>query len=86
MIGYNLLVNNKTVAAKKGDGEAIAGIKQNYEAAVAPGVTDDVTDGYAPGSQWIINQAGGVTDGDIYVCTDGSEGAANWELVHDATP
>lgn len=80
------LVNSKTLAKFKGNGDAIVGIKHNFEAAAAPAVTDDLDSGYAPGSQWIINAAGDATDGDIYICTDASDGAANWELVHDATP
>lgn len=84
--GYAPLVNSKTLAELKGNGEAIQGIKHNFEAAAAPGVGDDVTEGYSAGSMWIINQAGDATDGDVYICSDASDGAAVWQLVHDATP
>lgn len=83
--GYMNLVTDKTIRRKKGDGESIVGVKHNFEAAAAPGVTDDVTQGYQAGSMWIINEAGDATDGDVYICTDGATGAANWELVHDAS-
>lgn len=83
--GYMNLTTDAIIRKKKGNGESIIGIKHNFNAAAAPGVSDDVTQGYTAGSQWIINEAGDATDGDIYVCTDGAEGAANWELVHDAS-
>lgn len=84
--GYMNLVTGKTIRKKKGDGESIIGIKHNYNADAAPTASDDITQGYAAGSEWIINEAGDATDGDVYKCTDGAEGAANWEQVHDATP
>lgn len=84
--GYTNLVNDRIVRKKAGDGESIIGIKQKFNAAAAPGVDDDETQGFHAGSMWIINEAGDATDGDVYVCTDSGEGAANWELIHDATP
>lgn len=84
--GYVGMMNSKALAAQKGNGEIFQGIKHKYDAAAAPTVNDDITEGFGAGSEWIINNAGDATDGDVYKCTDGSEGAANWELIHDATP
>lgn len=81
MIGYQLLVNSKTAASKKGDGEAISILKQNLGALAAPGVTDDESNDYQIGSYWIINNPGDAEDGYIYKCTDASKGAANWNIV-----
>ncbi len=81
MIGYNLLVNSKTAADSKGDGEAISILKQNFGASAAPSVTDDESKDYQIGSYWIINKAGDAKDGYIYKCTDASTGSANWDLI-----
>lgn len=39
-----------------------------------PTVTDDVTKGFVQNTRWILD------NGDLYVCTDPTEGAAVWEL------
>lgn len=51
------------------------------DATVAPGVDDDVTGGYAPGSIW-LDQVTGKT----YVCFDATDGAAIWYTAPDTVP
>lgn len=42
-----------------------------YGASRAPGVNDDMADGFSPGSVWFY-------DSDVYLCTDATVGAAVW--------
>lgn len=46
----------------------------NHTFIATPGVNDDSTRGFVPDSRWILD------NGDIYLCTDNTEGAAVWEL------
>ncbi|MBK9751738.1 MAG: hypothetical protein IPO91_33915 [Chloroflexi bacterium] len=48
--------------------------KSNYTATAAPGVGDDIDDGYGVGSLWVD-----VTGDVVYMCTDGTAGAAVWK-------
>lgn len=41
-----------------------------------PGVTNDVTEGYTPFSEWI--DTGGPT---LFICIDNAKGAAVWQAV-----
>jgi hypothetical protein len=41
-----------------------------------PTATDDVTKGFVQNTRWILD------NGDVYLCTDPTEGAAVWELVN----
>jgi hypothetical protein len=50
-------------------------IKNNFDGDAPPAVTDDETDGYAPGSLWIDTDA---TPMEAYRCADATEGAAVW--------
>lgn len=50
--------------------------KCNFTATAAPGVGDDVDDGYAVGSMWID-----VTGDAVYFCVDATAGAAVWKQV-----
>lgn len=84
--GYMPISNDRAIRTQAGDQKIIKGIKHNLSADAAPTVNDDFADGYQAGSLWIINQAGDATDGDIYICSDGAEGAAAWEQIHDDTP
>jgi hypothetical protein len=54
------------------DGVGIRETRYNFN--VAPTVNDDDTKGYGVDSRWILD------NGDVYVCTDATEGAAVWEL------
>ena len=51
------------------------GVFSKFDATEAPGVNDDNTEGFAPGSLWVD-----VTNKTAYVCTDASTGAAEWEI------
>ncbi len=55
------------------------GIKINLSATAAPGVGDDSGDGYAIGSIWLDT-----TNDNIYMATDVTVGAANWEQINGA--
>ena len=44
-----------------------------------PTITDDVTKGFVQNTRWILD------NGDVYLCTDPTEGAAVWELVNTGT-
>jgi hypothetical protein len=55
-----------------GDGFTIREVSHNFT--TTPTVTDDDTKGFVIDSRWILD------DGDVYVCTDATTGAAVWEL------
>jgi hypothetical protein len=50
-----------------------------YNFTNTPTVTDDNTKGFIVDSRWILD------NGDVYVCTDDTTGAAVWELVNTGT-
>jgi len=54
------------------DGFTIREVSYNFT--LTPGVNDDSTKGFVTDSRWILD------NGDIYLCTDNTEGAAVWEL------
>jgi hypothetical protein len=45
-----------------------------------PTATDDVTKGFVQNTRWILD------NGDLYVCTDPTEGAAVWEFITGEVP
>ena len=45
-----------------------------------PTATDDVTKGFVQNTRWILD------NGDVYLCTDPTEGAAIWEFITGAVP
>lgn len=49
-------------------------VKNLFNESAAPTVNDDSTADFSPGSIWVDT-----TNDDIYICTDSSVGAANWE-------
>ena len=49
----------------------------NYTATAAPAVTDDVSDGYGPGSFWL-----NATGNDTYICESNGAGAAVWHQLN----
>lgn len=55
-----------------------ATLKSNLTATVAPTSANDQTQGYAPGSKWIIVPPG-TPDG--YICVSAAPGAAIWRLL-----
>jgi hypothetical protein len=52
------------------------GRKNNFAATAAPGVTNDLDQGYGVGSIWI-----NVTADNAYICEDASDGAAVWAQI-----
>ena len=52
----------------------------NHTFTLTPGVNDDSTRGFVPDSRWILD------NGDIYLCTDNTEGVAVWELISTTIP
>lgn len=57
-----------------GDIPANLAFTNNFAAIVDPAVTDDISKGYTPGSQW-INSA----DGKVFVMISNAKGAAVWQ-------
>jgi hypothetical protein len=58
------------------DGFTIREVKYNFT--LTPGANDDITRGFVSDSRWILD------NGDIYLCTDNTEGAAVWELSYSS--
>ena len=63
-------------------------VLNNYIAIAAPGVTDDASAGYSPGSLWVDN-----VGAEFYVCVDNTVDTAVWssgggihDIVEDLTP
>jgi nitrogen fixation protein len=54
------------------NGNVIREVSHNFT--ITPTATDDVTKGFVQDTRWILD------NGDVYVCTDPTEGAAVWEL------
>lgn len=50
--------------------------KNTYSQSTAPGVTNDVDEGYSVGSKWYDTTAD-----EAYVCLDNSDGAAIWKMI-----
>jgi hypothetical protein len=61
-----------------GDGFTIREVSHNFT--TTPTATDDDTKGFVVDSRWILD------DGDVYVCTDDTTGAAVWVLQSSGTP
>ena len=56
------------------------GIKNNYEAVLAPTVNDDEGEDYSIGSMWIDTATN-----TVYTCTDATETAAVWKKISNET-
>jgi parallel beta-helix repeat protein len=54
----------------------VPNLKMNLSATNAPGINNDSSTGYSVGSRWVD-----IFAKEEYVCTDASDGAANWELT-----
>jgi hypothetical protein len=61
-----------------GDGFTIREVSHNFT--TTPTVNDDDTKGFVIDSRWILD------DGDVYVCTDDTTGAAVWVLQSSGIP
>jgi nitrogen fixation protein len=60
------------------DGFTIREVSHNFTA--TPTVNDDITKGFVIGSRWILD------NGDVYVCSDETTGAAVWALQVASVP
>jgi len=58
------------------DGFTIREVSHNFT--LTPGVNDDITKGFVPGSRWVLD------NGSTYVCTDNTEELAIWVLIFAA--
>jgi hypothetical protein len=54
--------------------------ESGYNFTNTPTVNDDVTKGYVVGSRWVLD------NGDVYVCSDSTEGASVWTIQPDFVP
>ncbi len=71
-------------SSSAGDIPANLAFTNNYGATTAPGVGNDISQGYSAGSVW-INTA--TTPDTAYLCTDATTGAAVWlETAQSGTP
>lgn len=77
MSGYGILYNRSAIDNARLLGHLVIGVKHNHDAGSGetPGVNDDETEGYQRTSQWLND------DGEYFICTDATEGAATWSQV-----
>jgi hypothetical protein len=59
----------------------MANIKDNLTAIIAPGASNDETQGYGPGSEWFD-----IATGSFHKCLDATAGAASWMEVAPEYP
>lgn len=71
-VGYELKWEAGSQYVMNGNGDTIRIV--NHKFTIPPVVTDDSSSGFYVGSRWILD------NGDIYVCTDSTIGAAVWEI------
>lgn len=75
-IAYKGAVNIEVVTAIENDKLGVGVLKHNYTAVTAPGVNDDIADGYEQGSEWIDT-----TIPKVYKCLSATKGMAVWSDV-----
>jgi len=73
-IDYELKWEAGRLYTMQQDGFTIREVSHNFT--LTPGVNDDTTRGFTTDSRWILD------NGNIYLCTDNTEGAAIWELIY----
>ena len=71
-VGYELKWEAGSQYVMNGSGDNIRIVNHKFN--IPPAVTDDSSSGFYVGSRWILD------NGDIYVCTDSTIGAAVWEI------
>ena len=71
-VGYELKWEAGRLYVMDGNGIYIRHSLYNFN--ITPTVNDDVTKGYLPGSRWSLD------NGDTYLCSDSTTGAAVWAL------
>ena len=71
-VGYELKWESGSLYVMDGNGTHIRHTLYNF--ASVPSITEDITKGFLVGTRWSLD------NGDLYVCTDNSIGAAVWVL------
>jgi hypothetical protein len=71
-VGYELKWEAGSQYVMNGNGDNIRIVNHKFN--IVPSATDDSSSGFYVGSRWILD------NGDIYVCTDSTIGAAVWEI------
>lgn len=71
-VGYELKWEAGSQYVMNGNGDNIRIV--NYKFNIVPSATDDSSLGFYVGSKWILD------NGDIYICTDATIGAAVWDI------
>jgi len=71
--GYVTLKNEDNVVVTKVDDAPFYNVKNNLSAITDPGTSDDKTDGYSFGSNWVNTNTN-----ETFLCLDNSEGTAVW--------
>ena len=77
-VDYELKWEAGRLYVMEGDGFTIREVSHNFTN--EPLVTDDDSKGFVVGSRWILD------NGELYVCSDPTEGAAVWDYVSDTVP
>ena len=75
-VGYELKWEAGSLYIMNGNGNQIREVRYTFNN--TPLLTDDSSKGFYPDSRWVMD------NGDIYVCTDSTIGAAVWVLQTDA--
>lgn len=77
-VGYELKWESGSLYVMDGNGTHIRHTLYNF--ASVPSITEDITKGFLVGTRWSLD------NGNVYVCTDNSIGAAVWEFQINAIP
>jgi hypothetical protein len=77
-VGYELKWESGSLYVMDGNGTHIRHSLYNF--ASVPSITEDITKGFLVGTRWSLD------NGDVYVCTDNSIGAAVWVLQSNGVP
>jgi hypothetical protein len=77
-VGYELKWESGSLYVMDGNGTHIRHTLYNF--ASVPSITEDITKGFLVGTRWSLD------NGDVYVCSDNSIGAAVWVLQSNGVP
>jgi len=77
-VGYELKWEAGRLYVMNDGGTTIREVSHTFT--YTPSVSDDTAKGFIVGSRWILD------NGDVYVCTDATTGAAVWVLLSTETP
>ena len=77
-VGYELKWEAGRLYVMGDGGTTIREVRYTFTS--TPTASDDITKGFLVGSRWVLD------NGDVYVCSDNSAGAAAWSLLTNSTP